>query len=1013
MDIQPTKGGEAAAAMKTRLSAASVWMIVGAATFMLSTLILLGTMERWPDPYQTHDRTSALFYPIGPGPKAMPAINADLLDVYASDESHVWVVGKNSLIAFSKDGGATWEKATIVYPPIVAPPAPTTNPAALSLGKPNPKGDTARRMTAKRAPATSTEGSTGSSDAKQQDQKKYLFEQRAAPPQQTVPPPKSPEVKKHLTSFFSIPSLVSEAYGFSGELNQRRFISVAGLSVPVEVVPALPHENLILIHEYDSSRPPAVFGAAGGVYTTSDGSVWTYRGCATYRSPIPAHTSGYLRVGAHGRIENSRFNPVARPPTLQNLNGICTIGLVAWVVGDHGVILHTTNGGVIWRHQTRESTYKESLLAGSPLLPVLPPWYLIANAFSAYAFLRSRTEAKKLTAVEPRQWIDSKGERDAPLTPEDRESRNLAPLAKAIADFIRNPETKPPMTIAVTGAWGSGKSSLMNLIRGDLVKSAWRPVWFNAWHHQKEESLLAALLQSIRMQAVPKLWERGGPSFFTRLFLIRLRNYQARVIGLAMLVCFTIGFVMTYPLILDGLKDHSTVGHGLMERITDFLPPSTANFLLSAGTTLTVLYGLFKGLSAFGVKPAELLAEFSRGARIKDLDAQTTFRERFASEFREVTDALNPWRSMLIFVDDLDRCHPDNVVEVLESVNFLVSSGDCFVILGMARDKVQPAVGLAFKEMAAEMDAPPDATATGEEAARQRRHELARDYLDKLINFEVAVPRLSPAESLKSLTDEEEDPAPPWWRIDPLRAAAIATLSAITVLLPLSMLFTGISAATMAYVAHSAHDRQYLVHHKPVASQPKGGAPDDSRAGAPISIDAAVQAVNLAAVTSDQPGTISRAAEVRDRWMYWPVFVPILVLLWIVISLIRRADEEVVRDSKEFTDALAIWHPVLYDRLPTPRAMKRFKNKVRFLAMRVRGDANPNWQIPEHAIVALAATRLRFSSIRTLADFAAKNAPQDDLFVVAYREHIEKFSKDELDQFDQEFDADVRDIEFR
>jgi hypothetical protein len=44
---------------------------------------------------------------------------------------------------------------------------------------------------------------------------------------------------------------------------------------------------------------------------------------------------------------------------------------------------------------------------------------------------------------------------------------------------------------------------------------------------------------------------------------------------------------------------------------------------------------------------------------------------------------------MIIFIDDLDRCAKENVLEVLEAINFLVTSGHCYIILGMAREWVQ------------------------------------------------------------------------------------------------------------------------------------------------------------------------------------------------------------------------------------------------------------------------------------------------------------------------------------
>jgi hypothetical protein len=88
----------------------------------------------------------------------------------------------------------------------------------------------------------------------------------------------------------------------------------------------------------------------------------------------------------------------------------------------------------------------------------------------------------------------------------------------------------------------------------------------------------------------------------------------------------------------------------------------------------------------------------------------------------------------------------------LEAVNFLVSSGNCFVVLGMDRVQVQRAAGLSFKDVAEEAGpsqakktaasaATPQAIAdAAAETAREKRAEFAQKYLEKLVNLEVRVP---------------------------------------------------------------------------------------------------------------------------------------------------------------------------------------------------------------------------------------------------------------------------------
>src|SRR6185312_9380309 len=88
--------------------------------------------------------------------------------------------------------------------------------------------------------------------------------------------------------------------------------------------------------------------------------------------------------------------------------------------------------------------------------------------------------------------------------------------------FLHNRNTTGPLTLAVTGKWGSGKSSLMSLLKERLEASGFRPVWFNAWHHQQENQLFAALLESIQSEAVPTLASFPGLMFRQRLIRQRL-----------------------------------------------------------------------------------------------------------------------------------------------------------------------------------------------------------------------------------------------------------------------------------------------------------------------------------------------------------------------------------------------------------------------------------------------------------------------------------------------------------
>jgi hypothetical protein len=78
------------------------------------------------------------------------------------------------------------------------------------------------------------------------------------------------------------------------------------------------------------------------------------------------------------------------------------------------------------------------------------------------------------------------GLRDIPLEKLEDESLGLSDYAHALSDFILQCET--PLTIALQGDWGSGKTSMMNLIKMNIEQAKnIHTIWFNTWQFSQFE----------------------------------------------------------------------------------------------------------------------------------------------------------------------------------------------------------------------------------------------------------------------------------------------------------------------------------------------------------------------------------------------------------------------------------------------------------------------------------------------------------------------------------------------
>jgi photosystem II stability/assembly factor-like uncharacterized protein len=717
--------------------------------------------------------------------------------------------------------------------------------------------------------------------------------------------------------------------------------------------PAVPiHANFTALgmHVLPKSSTCWVVGADSQIFKTTDGVKWDLQGSvpekiATLRGVWFSDPKLGCAVGEKGTIlvtdnggNDWQAATLGSPPDpdVTLLTVRFSSAKVGWAAGTSGALFGTRDGGHTWLPLYRQKGHLVGTYRWWPA-----PWYFLS--WLPVAFLLVQVLRKPLPTYRE-EFVDDSLVSDKPLEPGQPDVLGLNDIARGLSAFLRNENTTPPLTVAITGAWGTGKSSLMNLLRADLRRRGFRPVWFNAWHHQKEEHLLASLLANVIRQAVPAWTTPAGLRFRARLLYARLRKKWVTVLVGLFLLGLSIGF-FTGPgksirNAIDNVADSSS-----SQEILKAMADKSNHDSLVFGTTgiaslLLLLRGLRRGLEVFGVNAGDLMASMATSARLRDLDAKAGFRADFSRQFKEVTDALQP-RTMLVVIDDLDRCRPENVLEVLESVNFLVTSGECFVAIGMDRDQVERCVGLGFEKVAAEMVGPlPGATTQLSPAdiaaeAREKRRTYARNYLEKLINFEIPVPRLTAQQHRSLLVANEgapESDAVPnataaksdsrfrreWSEFIVASGRFVRPVMGIALLTIVVLAGYQIGESNSRKEVTTGQQVVPVIPEKPPAVKGEGPSTKSVEQPNPVAF-----------FGSGEPTQTAHLLTVG------------MVLLAVVVGAIgvfgmQRQPDIITKDSATFTRTLQVWQPLLLERRKTARSIKQFINRLRYYAMRQR-----------------------------------------------------------------------------
>lgn len=325
---------------------------------------------------------------------------------------------------------------------------------------------------------------------------------------------------------------------------------------------------------------------------------------------------------------------------------------------------------------------------------------------------------------------------DRPVANADQDRLGFAAYAGVFAEFFLDVQTPTPMTVAVSGPWGSGKTSLARLIDERLrVTENWSrhrwfepplTCWFNAWHHADAPNVGVALAAYVARVLAPHrpLWLRAAQPLPTTM-LSPTRRWWRRIwqglVGGLLAVAVLVALVWLVPALRDRLGPVGAV------------PEQAANpvVLLAAVSALFALavraYKVGGTLGTFLETPQEIAA---KGA-IVDVRAHLGTLVRQALRQRAPGRQAN--RRLVVFVDDLERCPADKALGVCEVVTQLLDHPGVVVVLVSDLAPLEAAAAARYQN--------PSATILGQR------------YLDKLINMRFNLPPLSPT-SVQRLFDE-------------------------------------------------------------------------------------------------------------------------------------------------------------------------------------------------------------------------------------------------------------------
>lgn len=276
---------------------------------------------------------------------------------------------------------------------------------------------------------------------------------------------------------------------------------------------------------------------------------------------------------------------------------------------------------------------------------------------------------------------------------------NFGYMVDMVVDIATNRDLSPS-TIGLYGDWGSGKSSLMKLAQKkieeknteigdekDSIKTLC--IEFNGWlfegYEDTKTSLCGVILDALADE---------------KRFSKEITDYAKTLI--------------------KKIDFNKILGKGIKYGLDFFLTGGIG--ALTDLTLSSVLSTIKTNVSEVQAKDLEEILN-----KFKKDDKTRTEIKNFREEFKQLLQKSNV-ENVVVFIDELDRCLPDTVLEVFEAMRlFLFVEGMSFVI-GADERLIQYSIKSKYKEVSG------------------NNLDIGKEYLEKVIQYPLYIPQLTRAE---------------------------------------------------------------------------------------------------------------------------------------------------------------------------------------------------------------------------------------------------------------------------